>query len=348
MKTDDLKKNPKFWMTPLILIIVVIIATLFFFSTNEPPARSVVIYTSVDQIYSEPILKEFEAQTGIKVLAVYDVEATKTTGLVNRLIAEKNRPLADVFWNGEFTQTILLKEEGLLTPYQSASADDIPTRYIDPEGYWTGFGGRARVLLVNTDLVPVDEYPKSIFDLPNHSRVGIAYPMFGTSATHAAALYATFGPDEAKDFYSNLESSGVRVVDGNSVVRDLVASGQFDMGLTDTDDACRAIRKGAPVEIIFLDQSENGMGTLIIPNTVALINDSPNPGEAKVLIDYLLSRQVEESLVASGWIQVSLRPVDVEPYCPLDPDIKDMNVSLHDIYLQNQQAKEDLREIFIQ
>ncbi|MCL7476001.1 MAG: ABC transporter substrate-binding protein [ANME-2 cluster archaeon] len=235
-----------------------------------------------------------------------------------------------------------------MTPYQSASADDIPQRYIDPEGYWTGFGGRARILLVNTDLVPEDEYPESIFDLPNHSRVCIAYPMFGTSATHAAALYATLGPDETRDFYSNLQSSGARVVDGNSVVRDLVASGQLDMGLTDTDDACGAIRKGAPVKIIFLDQTENSLGTLIIPNSISLIKGSPNPDEAKILIDHLLSRQVEESLVASGWIQVSLRPVDIEPFCPLVPDIKDMNVSFHDIYLQNQQAKEDLREIFIQ
>jgi hypothetical protein len=33
--------------------------------------------------------KEFEVKSGIKVLAVYDVEAAKVTGLVNRLIAEK-------------------------------------------------------------------------------------------------------------------------------------------------------------------------------------------------------------------------------------------------------------------
>jgi len=235
----------------------------------------------------------------------------------------------------------------VLAPYQSASANDIPTRYIDPEGYWTGFGGRARIVLVNTNLVPADEYPKSIFDLPNRSRVGIAYPMFGTSATHAAALYATLGPDEARDLFSNLQSGGVRVVDGNSVVRDLVASGQLDMGLTDTDDACGAIRKGAPVEVIFPDQSENGLGTFIIPNTVALIQRSPNPVEAKILIDYLLSRHVESSLVTSGWIQVSLRLVDGEPLCPLAPGIKDMTISFDDIYQQNQLAKEDLREIFI-
>ena len=61
--------------------------------------REVVIYTSVDQVFSEPILNGFEKAKGIKVKAVYDVEASKTAGLVNRLIAEKDRPKCDVFWN---------------------------------------------------------------------------------------------------------------------------------------------------------------------------------------------------------------------------------------------------------
>jgi hypothetical protein len=45
--------------------------------------EQVVIYTSLDKVFSEPILKAFEKETGIKVLDVYDSEATKTTGLVN-------------------------------------------------------------------------------------------------------------------------------------------------------------------------------------------------------------------------------------------------------------------------
>ena len=84
--------------------------------------KTVVVYTSVDQVYSEPVFRDFEKETGIHVLPVYDVEATKTTGLVNRLIAEKARPQADVFWSGEFSQTIVLKNESVLAPYQSPSA----------------------------------------------------------------------------------------------------------------------------------------------------------------------------------------------------------------------------------
>ena len=71
--------------------------------------KQVIIYTSLDKVLSEPILEAFEKETGIKVLDVYDSEATKTTGLVNRLIAEKNNPRADVFWNSEIGKIAVLK-----------------------------------------------------------------------------------------------------------------------------------------------------------------------------------------------------------------------------------------------
>ena len=133
-----------------IAVILILIIAGGTYITQNRDKQEVVIYTSVDQIFSEPILDKFEEETGIAVKAVYDVEAAKTTGLVNRLIAEKDNPLCDVWWNGEIAQTILLKEEGLLTPYFSPEAKGIPDAYIDPEEYWTGFGGRARVCLVNT------------------------------------------------------------------------------------------------------------------------------------------------------------------------------------------------------
>jgi iron(III) transport system substrate-binding protein len=318
--------------------------------SKETPSE-VVVYTSVDQVFSEPILNRFQEETGIRVLAVYDVEATKTTGLVNRLIAEKDHPQADVFWSGEFAQTILLQEEGVLTPYPSPQGADIPDQYRDPEGYWYGFAGRARVFLVNTDLLTPEEYPDSIYDLLDPPRsadqVGIAYPLFGTTSTHAAALYAQLGPEAAKEYFEGISVSGVRIVDGNSVVRDLVVEGQLAFGLTDTDDSCSALAKGAPVKIIFPDQQTGEMGTLIIPNTVAQIAGSPHPDEAQAFIDFLLSKEIEEAMIESGWSHISLRPLDVNQSCLEDVSIQGMAVSLNDVYRQLQLAKSDLTEIFV-
>lgn len=102
-------------------------------------AQVVVLYTAHDRMHSEPVIKMFEKKTGIKVKTVFDTEATKTAGLVNRLLAEKNRPKADVFWNNEIVRIIVLKKKGVLDTYISPNAKEIPANFKDPEGYWTGF-----------------------------------------------------------------------------------------------------------------------------------------------------------------------------------------------------------------
>ncbi len=332
---------------------VVIVVLGLVLMACQSAQEQVVVYTSVDQVFSEPILTRFEVETGIDVLAVYDVEAAKTTGLVNRLIAEKINPQADVFWNGEFAQTIILKEEGVLAPYTSPNAGEIPAAYRDPEDAWVGFAGRARVLLANTDLVSAEEMPDSIRDLLDPAwpgdQLGMAYPLFGTTATHAAALYAQWGAEEARAYFEALADRNIRVVDGNSVVRDMVADGRLAYGMTDTDDACGAVEKGAPVQIIFPDQGADQMGTLVIPNTVALIAGAPNPRNGQALIDYLLSDDVAEALIASGWSHVALGSSAAStPACLPTTSIRGMDVALTEVYKQMEPAKNDLLTIFVQ
>ena len=117
----------------------------------------------------------------------------------------------DVFWNNEVAQTIRLAELGLLEPYDSPSAADIPELFRDPERRWTGFAARARVLIVNSDLVPAGEEPRGTMDLfdPRWAgRCGIARPLTGTTLTHATGLYEVMGEGWARDFFT-------RVVEAN-------------------------------------------------------------------------------------------------------------------------------------
>jgi iron(III) transport system substrate-binding protein len=337
----------------LAVVILVIAPVIFLFHDDLGTQSSpeVVIYTSVDQVYSEPVFFEFENRTGIHVRPVYDVEAAKTTGLVNRLIAEKAHPQADVFWSGEIVQTMLLEQEGVLERYDSPSAADIPSRYKSPNGSWTGFGGRGRVLLVNTQRLGTNPAPKSIYDFFDErypaDSLGIAYPMFGTTSTHAAALYAVLGRDKAQAFFNRLNERGIRVVDGNSVVRDLVANGQLTFGLIDTDDACGAVERGAPVIIVIPDQESNGLGTLIIPNTVAVIAGAPHKQEAEEFMDYLLSQNMEAELVQSGWIHIPVREGGGVNPCINSSAILTMKTTYSGIFPYLAQSQQDLREIFI-
>src|SRR5215813_9937597 len=185
----------------------------------------VVVYTSEDQVFSEPVLKEFERTTGIKVRAVYDTEETKSTGVALRVVAERDRPQADVFWANEPLRAVMLQQQGLLETYRSPSADDIPARYRDPADHWTGFSARARVILYNTNEVKPDAAPSSVRDLTDprwKGRAGLANPLFGTTTTQVAALVAVWGDPAARKFLDEIKANGVRLVTSNGEAKDLV------------------------------------------------------------------------------------------------------------------------------
>lgn len=332
----------KFWG-----IFVIAVMSCILLGCKEK-AREVVIYTSCDQVFAEPILKEFEENTGIKVKAVYDVEANKSTGLANRIVTEKDRPQCDVFWSSELAQTLSLKSKGVLESYNVKSASDLPTEYVDSDNMWTGFAGRARVILVNKNLVSKENYPNSINDFLNDkwpaAKVGIAHPIFGTSNTQAAALYACLGADKGKEFYKKLKDRGVMVVDGNSVVKDMVISGQLMFGLTDTDDAMEAVKNGAPVEVIFPDQ--DSMGTLVVPNTVALVKGGPNSDNGKKLVEYLASQQIEKKLVENGFSEVPIHGGN-KNITTTAANVKTMKVSFEDIFNNVEKVKTELSDIFV-
>lgn len=296
----------KYWT-----LISVLIGTLFLAacsSTNqETAAGEVTIYVSTDRVFSEPILRQYEQKSGVKVNVVYDTEETKSTGLANRLLAEKGNPQADIFWSNEPVRTLILKNHGVLAPYKSEGAAGIPSDFKDPAGYWTGFSARLRVIVYNTKLLKPEEAPRSVLDLANprwKDQTAIADPRFGTTSFHVAALYAELGDVGADEFFGRLKANGVKVVPANSVVCDMVARGEVKCGLTDTDDANVAITGDKPVTMVLPDR--DGMGVPVMPNMVSLVAGAPHAEAGKKLIDYLLSPDVERSLAQSAAVQIPL------------------------------------------
>lgn len=273
--------------------------------------QSVVVYCALDREFAEPILADFTRQTGIRVEPKFDVESTKTVGLVQAILAESDRPRCDVFWNNEILHTLRLQQMGLLAGYQPSIATRYPAAFRDPHGRWHGFAARARVLLIRRDAFGDGPRPTSIHDLANEKwrgRAGIAKPLFGTTATHAACLFATWGDEKAEEFFRQLKANDIQIMAGNKQVAQAVSSGQLDFGLTDTDDAIVEIEAGHPVEIVYPDQQPDGLGTLFIPNTVCTFKGSPHPDPAHKLIAYLLSPAVEEALANGASAQIPLNP----------------------------------------
>jgi iron(III) transport system substrate-binding protein len=268
--------------------------------SSDPARREVVLYCSVDQGIAEPIVAEFEEQTGIKVLARFDTEASKTVGLVQKIRAEAASPVADVFWSSEIFHTIGLARDSLLASYSSDATRDWPAAIADADGRWYGFALRARVVAYSTDRVSAEDAPNSLEDILHakwKGRLVMAAPEFGTTGGDVASWFAHYGAARARQILEGLKANDIRIVAGNSTAVRMVATGQADVCFTDTDDVYAAQRNGWPVAMNFLDQA--GDGALTIPNSAAVIRGATHPEEAAELMDFLLSEQIERMLARS-------------------------------------------------
>jgi iron(III) transport system substrate-binding protein len=263
------------------LLMLTVWAATFWLLPRPAGAKSasVVIYTSQDEEYSDPIFKEFEKQTGIKVKPVFDSEAVKTVGLANRLIAERNNPQCDVFWNNEEMRTRMLAAKGL---------------FRETNG-WGLLGARTRRLVVNTNLLSIARAPNRFSEATNtvwRGKVALAYPLFGTTATHFQALRQAWGDTPWQAWCRALAANKPMLVDGNSVVVKLVGNGEATFGFTDSDDIAGAQREGLPVAALPMTD-EN----LVLHNTVGVLRGAPHPAEAQRLFEYLQSQAVTDRLM---------------------------------------------------
>lgn len=278
---------------------------------DQQQVREVVLYSSVDDYLLREILPAFEKDAGIRVKLVGDTEATKTTGLVERLVAERDRPRADVWWSNEPFGTIRLAELGLLEPYSLAVSleDGWPVQFRDEQRLWHGFALRARAIVFNTKKVNAEEAPASLDELTQpkwKGRIGMARPQFGTTRGQMGARLAALGPEQFRAWLRGLKESGVQLYDGNSSVVRAVANGEIDVGLTDTDDVYSAQKQGWPVQMSALASAKEP--PLLIPNTVARVRNAPHPKEAAALIDFILSERVERLLAQSESRNTPVRP----------------------------------------
>ena len=296
-----------------ILFVVVVLALALILppliSSRLKGGGPLVVYCAHDAVYSKQILDQFTAETGIAVRLVPDSEATKSLGFIERLIREKDAPRCDVFWNNQLLGTLDLRERGILQPYKGPGFARIPDAYKDPDGHWVGFAARFRVYIVNTEkLEATEEAVKTRLEADDLSRVAIAKPIYGTTLSHYSVLWQRQGGEQVKAWHQDSRARKIVEATGNAHVKDLVANGVCDMGLTDTDDFFVARDEGKPVAMLPVRLADDA--TLCLPNTVCIIRGTRRLAQARRLADYLLSAPCEVALARSKARQVPLGPVD--------------------------------------
>lgn len=297
-------------------ICTILCSALFLVAGCSKSESRVVVYCAQDKDFAEGLFADFELDTKLAVSPKFDTEANKSVSLAAELERETDRPRCDVHWNNEIIGTIRLARQGVYERYESPNAEAFPEWTRPQSRLWQAFASRARVLIVNTKLLPNEaDRPSSLLELTDpkwKGKLTMAKPQFGTTATQAACLFEVLGSEGARQFYRGLKANDITVLPGNKQVAQGVARGDFAVGLTDTDDALIELNEGKPVAIIFADRDGNKsnerMGTLYIPNTVAIVKGCPNPDAAKRLIDYLLRPETEARLAEGGGFQIPLNP----------------------------------------
>src|SRR5690349_17998163 len=269
------------------LSLAALLCTLLLGACGQQP--DLVVYCSLDQEFAEPLIRQFEQESGLRVQAEFDIEASKTVGLVQRIREEGRNPRCDAFWSSEIGHTVQLGKDGFLASYDSPSAGDIPARFRDSEHRWTGFAARARVFIVNTQLVDPREIT-SMWDLVDprwKGRTAMAKPVTGTTLTHMAAIYAALGDKVGDDYLNRIsalaKTGDVNITNGNSSVARLVGDGKLAFGWTDSDDCAVALERGSPVVAVYPDAQ--GCGTLLMPNSIAIVKGAPHAAAAQRFVD---------------------------------------------------------------
>ena len=281
-----------------------------------------VIYTSQDEEYAEPIFKAFEKETGIRVKWVFDSEAVKTVGLANRLLAESGHPQCDVFWNNEELRTRFLASKNV---------------FRETNG-WVLLGWRSRRLIVNTNLLSLEKSPRTFGEATNEiwrGKLAVAYPFSGTTPTHFLALRQLWGDAGWQAWCRALAANKPFLVDGNSVVAKMVGAGEASFGFTDSDDTVAEQADGKPVVAMPMVPE-----TLVIHNTAGVVRGAPHPAEAaQKLFEYLQSEEVQQILVKKKALE-SATPGDPKEL----PGLKvDWDVLLKDL----DKGTEEMKGIFL-
>lgn len=286
----------------------------------------VTVYSRLQEEYAYPILDGFERSVDYEtsVVADFDFAATRsqpadqpadsdpsrtTAGLFEQIIAEKNAPQCDVFWDTEILQTIRLQKLGLLQPHDWQIPADWPSDMVASDRTWCGFAANARVLLVNTGLLDdPSKYPQSVLELSDSKWKGqcaMSQPMQGSTATHWAVLRERLGRESALEQLQAIASNALILPDDQQVAR-AVAAGRVAWGLTDSSNVMIEQELGYPIAVVFPDQNPNQPGTLRIPNTLAILQNAPDPIASGQFVDYLMTPQTEDRLAMGPTSQIPL------------------------------------------
>jgi iron(III) transport system substrate-binding protein len=265
----------------------------------------------------EEMAEAFEEEVGGEV----NVVSGGTNVIVNRLLAERDRPQADLWYGGGgFLPFEAMKAEGILEPYTPEPAADWDTfdgdiQLRDDEWHWTGVELFLLGLAYNTDMVDEDELPAAWADLADEQWADeIQFPNPAASGTATLMVLSQLmdqGEEQGWDYFDQLVSNAVAIPDSGAGPSQAVAQGEASLGVAFEFMAYQLEDRGESVDFHVFEE------TPVLVNPVAKIANGPNPEGADAFIDWMLSTEGQQ--VRADWHFLTLDD-EVDNQIPLTID----------------------------
>ena len=311
-------------------------------SNAQVASKKLVVYCPHPLVFIDPIVKKFEAATGIQT----EVVAAGTGELLKRVEAESSNPLGDVMWGG--TLSVLDPSKKFFETYQSPEAATFVDEAKDRDGKITGFTLVPSVLMVNTKLIgniKVEGY-QDLLNPALKGKIAFADPSKSSSSfEHVVNILYAMGkgdPEKGWGFVQDLAKNlGGKLLSGSSAVYKGVADGEYTVGLTFEEGAATYVKSKAPVKIVYMSE-----GVISKADGTAIIKGAKNLENAKKFVDFVSSKETQTMIAA----QLSRRSVrkDVPPgegLMPL-PQIKLIQDNTEVVNKSKRQWLEKFKDIY--
>ena len=275
--------------------------------------NKLVIYCPHPLDFINPLVQEFEKQSGVKV----EVIAAGTGELLKRVESEKANPLGDIFWGGSLNT--MKPKANLFENYTSVNEEHIQAAFKNEEGSMTRFTDIPSVIMVNTKLIG-DVKVEGYEDLLNPAlkgKIAMADPSKSSSSyEHLINMLYAMGngnPDAGwsyvESFCKNLDG---KLLSGSSAVYKGVADGEYAVGCTFEEGGAKYVADGAPVKLVYMKE-----GVISKPDGIYIIKNAKHMENAKKFIDFVSSKDTQ-TMIAQNLNRRSVRK-DVPPSEGLAP-----------------------------
>lgn len=256
-----------------------IISTLALALASTSLAQSsLTIYSGRGKTFVEPIVQQFEKQTGIKVNVRYGTDSQ----LMAALKEEGSRSPADVFWGNSAGALGELSSGGLLSKLNASIYRNVSEDYVPDSKDWLPTTVRFRTLAYNKDKFKPADLPDSVFDLPKMTnlkgRIGwtVSYSSF---QDFVAAMISKYGEAKTRDWLEGMKALNPKDYKTSNVgMLEAIRSGEIDLGLTNHYYIQRVARLNYPIETHFFKSGD--LGNLGNATGAALLKTSKNRAAA--------------------------------------------------------------------